>query len=173
MASTLISEPVSTTWTVRVLLLTWMKIIMTRITTTRITTTRITTITNHDDHEGEVEIDQFDLNFKTTSFALGLTKAFDNDVSLSLGLSSIERAPSALEMFINGPHLAAKRFEIGDPTMSSERGFNSEISLSIDRPNFFLNLTLFNNEVSDYIYLRDETEEEHEEEEHEEHDHGS
>ena len=128
---------------------------------------------DHDDHEGEVEIDQFDLNFKTTSFALGLTQAFDNDVSLSLGLSSIERAPSAVEMFINGPHLAAQRFEIGDPAMTSERGFNSEISLSVDRPNFFLNLTLFNNEVSDYIYLRDETEEEHEDEEHGEHDHGS
>ncbi len=128
---------------------------------------------DHDDHEGEVEIDQFDLNFKTTSLGLGLTQKFDSDISLSLGLSSIERAPSAVEMFINGPHLAAQRFEIGDPAMTSERGFNSEISLSVDRPNFFLNLTLFNNEVSDYIYLRDETEEEHEDEEHGEHDHGS
>jgi len=133
-----------------------------------------------DDHDEEVEIDTFDLNYKTSSLALSLTQAFDNDISLSLGLASIERAPSVVEMFINGPHLAAQRFEVGDPTLSSERGFNTEISLSVDRPNYFMSLTLFNNEISDYIYLQDEMddhdeeehEEGHEEEHEEEHDHG-
>jgi iron complex outermembrane receptor protein len=128
-----------------------------------------------EDHDEEVEIDTFDLNYKTSSLALNLTRAFENDISLSLGLASIERAPSVVEMFINGPHLAAQRYEVGDPTLSSERGFNTEISLSIDRPNYFMSLTLFNNEINDYIYLQDEMddhdEEEHEEE-HEEEEHG-
>ena len=36
----------------------------------------------------------------------------DNDLGLSLGISSVARAPSELELFMNGAHLAAARNEL-------------------------------------------------------------
>jgi len=121
--------------------------------------------------QAAMEIEPFDVDFSTSSLAISLSRDFGSDFSVSLGLASVERAPSVVEMFINGPHLAAQRFEVGDARLHSERGFNTEINLSYEGSTFFWAWTLFNNNVSDYIYLRDEREATHEAA-HDELDHG-
>ena len=95
------------------------------------------------------------------SFALTLGKEISDEFDVSLGFASVERAQSTVELFINGPHLATGRFEVGNENLESEQSNNIDITLSYEKKDFFATLTLYNNEVADYIYLLDETDAEH------------
>lgn len=121
----------------------------------------------HEEHEGEVEF--FNPDFSTLSFAGGIDFDLNENLSLSLNFASVARAPSAVELFINGPHLATSRYEVGDVNLEEERSNNTDLSLSWARGEFFADLSYFSNAVNNYIYLQDESEEEHEEHEDEEH----
>ncbi len=123
-----------------------------------------------DDHDEEhAEIDYFDHDITNTSYALTLSREVTDSLNASLGLSSVERAPSASELFMNGPHLATARFEVGNPTLDSERSQNIELNFDYRISGFYAGLTFFRNNVDNYIYLLDETEEEHEGHEGEDH----
>ena len=123
-----------------------------------------------DDHDEEhAEIDYFDHDVNNTSYALTLSREITNSLNASLGLAFVERAPSATELFMNGPHLATARFEVGNPALDSERSQNIDLNFRYQKNGFFANLTFFRNNVTDYIYLLDETEDEHEEHEGEDH----
>ena len=82
-------------------------------------------------------------------------------------MSYLERAPSSVELFMNGPHLATGRYEVGNTSLESEEANNIDLTLSYENNGFFGSLAFFRNNIDNYIYLLDETEEEHEE--HEEH----
>lgn len=123
----------------------------------------------HDEDEHEEEIDYFDRDFNNTSFALSLGTDINDNFDLSLGYSRVERAPSAIELFMNGPHLATARFEEGDINLDTETSNNIDIGLNYRNESFFGQFSYFMNDVDNYIYLKDETEEEHEEHEDEEH----
>ena len=123
----------------------------------------------HDEDEHEEEIDYFDRDFNNTSFALSLGTDINDNFDLSLGYSRVERAPSAIELFMNGPHLATARFEEGDVNLDTETSNNIDIGLNYRNESFFGQFSYFMNDVDNYIYLKDETEEEHEEHEDEEH----
>jgi iron complex outermembrane receptor protein len=124
---------------------------------------------DHDDDEKVLE--QFDLDFETTSFAGTISKSFGDHLELSVGFAKVERSPSTVELFINGPHLAAQRFEVGSTALKPEDSRNAELSFAYDSGSVFWDFTVFNNQIADYIYLRDETDAEHEEDG--DHDHGS
>ena len=115
---------------------------------------------DHDEHEAELEY--FDRDINTTSYALTLSRDINESLEVSLGLSSVERAPSAVELLMNGPHLATGRFEVGDFNMKSERANNIDLSFKYSNDGFYGGLTFFQNDVDNYIYLMNETEEDHE-----------
>ena len=125
----------------------------------------------HDEHEEEIETSFYDQSFDNSSIAFSIGKSLNDFVDLDLGFASVERAPSSVELFMNGAHLATGRFEVGNANLKSEQSNNIDITLSINNGGFFASATLFRNDVDNYIYLKDETEEEHEEheDEHEEH----
>ena len=77
----------------------------------------------------------------------------DNNLGLSLGISSVARAPSELELFMNGTHLAAQRDEFGNPNLESERSNNVDFSISYENDGYFVNTSLYTNSVDNYIYL--------------------
>jgi len=124
---------------------------------------------DHDEHE-ENEIAYYDQSFKNSSIALNIGRELNNFLSVDFGFSSVERAPSTTEMFMNGAHLATARFEVGNVNLNSEKSNNIDLTLNMKNGSFFAKATVFMNDVDNYIYLQDETEEEHEEhdEEHEE-----
>jgi iron complex outermembrane receptor protein len=127
---------------------------------------------DHDDEhdeEHEAELEYFDRDISTTSYAMTLSRDIANGLELNLGLSSVERAPSAVELLMNGPHLATGRNEVGNFDLKSEKSNNMDLTLRYKNDGFFADLTIFQNDVDNYIYLMDETEEEHEEHEEEEH----
>ena len=92
-----------------------------------------------------------------TDFSTALTLGWnlDNNLDLSLGISSVARAPSDLELFMNGKHLVAARVEIGDVNLESERSNNIDFSLGYENDGYFLSASVYSNAVDDYIYLKD------------------
>jgi iron complex outermembrane receptor protein len=112
-----------------------------------------------EDHEEELEF--FDRDINTTSYSLTLSRDVTEFLEVGLGLSSVERAPSAVELLMNGPHLATGRFEAGNFNLESERADNIDLSFSYSNNGLYAGLTFFHNDVNNYIYLMDETEGDH------------
>ena len=125
---------------------------------------------DHDDHEEEHEEETVSHSYDTnmTSFAASVSRDLSEALTLSAGAAVVSRAPSSSELFMNGPHLATGRFEVGNPNLENEVHQNFDVSIDYSANDFFASLTFFTSSVDDYIYLVDETEEEHEE--HEDHD---
>ena len=115
-----------------------------------------------DDEHDEVEINYFDKDINSTSFALSISNDLNDFISFNLGLSYLERAPSAVELFMNGPHLATGRYEVGNSNLRAEESNNMDLTFSYENDGLFGSLTFFQNNIDNYIYLLDETEEEHE-----------
>ncbi len=65
------------------------------------------------------------------------------------------RAPGIEELFSEGPHLANFSYEKGNPDLSAERGWGSEIFFRADRSLFNLHIALFRNQMDNYIFPRD------------------
>ena len=120
--------------------------------------------------EDHGDIDNFTIDDDVSSFAVSIGRDLSDTLELNLGFSSVERLPSVIELFMNGPHMATGRFEVGDPTLSSETSNNFDISLNFDNGEYFAYASFFINDVDNYIALIDE-DEDHEDEHHEEEHH--
>jgi len=121
-------------------------------------------------HEGEMVYEAASFSDEVFSAAATLRRDLNEHSSLSLSLASVSKTPSAVELFMNGEHLASSRYEVGDITLDTERSDNIDLGFNFDYHNFFGSASIYYNRVDNYIYLRDELEEEHEarmEEEHE------
>ena len=118
---------------------------------------------HEEEHEGEHEGETttFDRDFNNTSFALTLGRSFGDNLDINIGWALVERAPSAVELYMNGPHLATGRLETGDPSLEAEKGSNFDINFSYEKDGLFGSLTLFTHDVDNYIFLIDEIEEDH------------
>jgi len=129
---------------------------------------------DHDENHGneQVKLDYFDRDFSNTSAAVSFSKEVSDNLELNVSAAVVQRAPSAVELFMNGPHLATGRFEVGNTELTSERSRNFDTTLSYEHENVFGTFTLFKNDVDRYIYLQDETEEEHDNHDEEHHDEG-
>ena len=68
-------------------------------------------------------------SFKPNSYALGGLYTFNSHWSLATNLSHNERAPSNLEIFANGPHLATGQFEVGDSSLEKERSNGIDVQV--------------------------------------------
>ncbi len=124
---------------------------------------------DHDEHEEEheEEVTNHSNNTDMTSFAASISRDLSDSLTLSAGAAFVSRAPSSSELFMNGPHLATGRFEVGNPNLDNETHRNLDVALNYAANGYFGSFTFFSNTVDNYIYLADETEEEHEE--HEDH----
>jgi iron complex outermembrane receptor protein len=118
--------------------------------------------------EDHGDVDSFTIDDDISSFAVSIGRDLSDTLELNLGFSSVERLPSVIELFMNGPHMATGRFEVGDPTLSAETSNNFDISLNFDNGEYFASASFFINDVDSYIALIDE-EDHHEDEEEGEH----
>lgn len=94
------------------------------------------------------------------------SRAFDN-VSGSFGLfvrpagnwfvgatlARVERAPTAIELFSDGPHLATASYEVGDPDLNQEIATSFEASARYQRGPVRFEMNLYGIEFTDYIAL--------------------
>jgi iron complex outermembrane receptor protein len=118
------------------------------------------------DHD---DVDSYSIDGDVSSFAVSIGRDLSDTLELNLGFSSVGRLPSVIELFMNGPHMATGRFEVGNPTLSSETSNNFDISLNFSNGEYFAYASFFINDVDNYIALIDEDEDAHDDE----HDHGN
>src|SRR6056300_1513219 len=116
-----------------------------------------------DEEHGDV--DNFTIDDDVSSFAVSLGRDLSDTLELNLGFSIVERLPSVIQLFMNGPHMATGRFEAGDPTLSSETSNNFDISLNFDNGEYFASASFYINDVDKYIALIDEEDHDEDEEE--------
>ena len=95
-----------------------------------------------------------DISESDLSTALTMGWDLDNNVGLTLGISSVARAPSEIELFMNGTHLAAARNEFGSVNLESERSNNLDFSVSYENDGYFVNASVYANAVDNYIYIK-------------------
>ena len=118
---------------------------------------------DHDEqYEGEMVYEPASFSDEVFSAAATLRRDLNQHASLSLGLASVSKTPSPVELFMNGEHLASSRYEVGDITLDTERSNKIDLAFNFDYHNFFGSASIYYNRVDNYIYLRDELEEEHE-----------
>jgi len=115
--------------------------------------------------EDHGDVDSFTIDDDISSFAVSIGRDLSDTLELNLGFSSVERLPSVIELFMNGPHMATGRFEVGDPTLSAETSNNFDISLNFDNGEYFASASFFINDVDSYIALIDEEDHDEDEEE--------
>ena len=97
----------------------------------------------------------YDKDFDSTSFVLGFGFDLSSTTDLSLSFGSVERAPSSVEMFMNGEHAAVQRNERGNPNMQAEEAQNIDLGLSFDNDVIFGSINFYQNDVDNYIYRQD------------------
>ena len=112
---------------------------------------------DHHEHEEEheEEVDKFKKEFNTDSLALTLNRDLNDYLEMSLDLASVERAPSAIELYMNGPHLVSGRYEEGNTELEIERSRNIDFTLGYQQNAFFGSMTIFQNNIDNFIYLAD------------------
>jgi iron complex outermembrane receptor protein len=91
-------------------------------------------------------------NFDAFSGALGLSYEIGPRVKIGVNASRAVRAPSAEELFSNGPHVATSAYEIGDPTFRTEKSWGGEIYARGALGSVKFQVAGYANWFDDYIY---------------------
>ncbi len=91
-------------------------------------------------------------SFETVSGSIGASYGFASNWRVGGNLLRTARAPSAEEMFANGPHAGTEAFEIGDPDFKTERSWGVEAVLHGKGPSFTFDASLYYNWFDNFIY---------------------
>ena len=152
---------------------------------------------DEDEHEEHEEMTFKKQSFTPVSASAGLVWDYQQGYNLGLSLAYSQRAPSASELFSNGPHIGTNTFEVGalynlhvegedvhadlgDQDVDMETSINLDLTWRKFEGDFGFVVSAFYNQVKDYYYQQDTGftmavehdhghEEEHEEEHHDEH----
>ncbi|WP_435416789.1 TonB-dependent receptor [Parerythrobacter aurantius] len=92
-------------------------------------------------------------SFDTLSGAIGIAHETSGGLRFGLNGSRAERAPSAEELFSDGPHIATQAFEIGDVTLGKESAWGVEAFVRGRIGAATISVAAFKNWFDDYIYL--------------------
>jgi iron complex outermembrane receptor protein len=91
-------------------------------------------------------------DFDGVSGSAGLLWMPNQDYAVGLSLTRAERAPTAEELYSDGPHLATSSFEIGDPDLSMEESTGIDLSLRKQQGRITGEVTLFANDYDGFIF---------------------
>ncbi|MCA1197596.1 TonB-dependent receptor [Sphingomonas sp. R647] len=109
---------------------------------------------------GEVKLDldedgptaAFDRRFDAFSGAIGLSYAVTPQVKVGVNASRAVRAPSAEELFSNGPHIATQSYEVGNPNFRTEKSWGGEVYARGAAGPVRFQIAAYANWFDDYIY---------------------
>lgn len=95
---------------------------------------------------------QFD--FSNISASAGAIYHLGTKGKITFNLGTAWRSPNVNELFSNGVHHGTASFERGDPNLLPERALNTSVSAHFDHDFFELDATVFQNNISHFIYLK-------------------
>ena len=90
--------------------------------------------------------------FDAFSGSVGASYGLSNDWRIGVNLSRTTRAPSAEELFANGPHAGTQAFEVGNPDFKSEKSWGVEAVLRGKGEGYSLEASAYYNWFSNFIY---------------------
>lgn len=96
-----------------------------------------------------------DFSGTATSVSFAAIRRLGESYAFALHIASAERLPVAEELYANGPHLASRTFELGDPTIDKETSRHIDIGLRKTGGSLTWSLTAFYTSFDDFIFLRD------------------
>jgi iron complex outermembrane receptor protein len=105
----------------------------------------------HADADADIGNPALDRSFDAISASAGGSIALMTGLRFGLNGSYSERAPSAEELFANGPHAGTQAFEIGNPDFDKERSFGLEATLRGHWDGFSFGASVFHSWFSGYI----------------------
>lgn len=91
--------------------------------------------------------------FDNVSASGGVFVRPSQDWFVGATIARTERAPTAIELFSDGPHLATANYEIGNPALSQETALSYEASARFDNGPLRFEFNLFHIDFADYIAL--------------------
>lgn len=92
-------------------------------------------------------------DFDTFSAAMGTSYEVLDRLRIGVNLSRAERAPSAQELFADGPHVATQQYEIGNPALGTESSWGMEAYVRGDIGPARLSASIYHNDFSGFIFL--------------------
>ncbi len=91
-------------------------------------------------------------SFDGLSGSAGLVWTAKGGFGLALTLARSVKLPNAEELYSNGPHIATRAFEVGDPDLDKETSYGLDLALRQRSGRFTGELTLFGNWFDKYIF---------------------
>jgi iron complex outermembrane recepter protein len=110
---------------------------------------RSTLKANADDDLGNPDLSR---SFTALSGSLGASFEVTTGWRVGLNGSYTQRAPSAEELFANGPHAGTQAFEIGDPAFAKEKSTSLELVLRGKGEGYSLSASLYKSWFRDFIF---------------------
>ena len=92
--------------------------------------------------------------FDAFSGSVGASYALAKGLRFGLNGSHSQRAPSAEELFANGPHAGTQSFEIGDPDLGKEKSWGLEATFNVEGDGYSVSASVFRSWFDDYIFER-------------------
>ncbi len=89
------------------------------------------------------------------SFSANTAQQINDSLSYNLGFSHVSRSPNMAELFADGKHGPTNRYEKGNSSLEREVSNNIDIGLNFKHGISSIDLSLFRNDIKDFIYLRD------------------
>jgi iron complex outermembrane receptor protein len=138
---------------------------------TQISETGLYTVQRYDlgsyGFEGGLRYDRRELSATPIGGGSEIDRSFDNwsasgsvfvkptdGLFLGLSLSRSERAPSEVELFADGVHVATAAYELGDPTLDTEKVITVEGTVHLDRGPLDADLHVYRAEYDGFIDQR-------------------
>lgn len=90
--------------------------------------------------------------FQLASYSAGAMWAFVPGYGLGLTASVAQRAPTAEELYSNGPHHPTETFDIGNAEMKKESSNNLDLSLQKNTEKFRWKANVFQNKIKNFVY---------------------
>lgn len=94
-------------------------------------------------------------SFGTLSGALGLSWTTAGGLRLGINGTRAERAPTAEELFADGPHLATQQYELGNPALGTESAWGLEGYVRGDIGPAEVQLAVYRNWFDHFVFLAD------------------
>jgi iron complex outermembrane receptor protein len=106
------------------------------------------------EHQGVDALGESPLSrsFDGLSGSAGLVWNATEGYGVAVTVARSVKLPNAEELYANGPHIATRAFEIGDPDLDQETSFGVDLALRKNSGRFTGALTLFGNWFDKYIF---------------------
>lgn len=91
-------------------------------------------------------------NTSAMSGAAGAVFRINDTDTLSASLTRTARLPQSTELYANGPHLAAQRFEIGDPSLATEKANTLDVTLRRSSDGWSGLVSAFYNDYDNFVF---------------------